>query len=252
MKLASAEIISTEEITPGVVLLWLKAPQIAAETRPGQFVMARCGTLPLRRPFSIHQRRDRDKLALLTSVRGKGTLWLSQLYSGATVDLLGPLGNGFHIDPGVGKLLLIAGGLGVAPLAFLAQEAITQGYSVVLLYGAATVSQLYPVSLLHPEIQVILATEDGSKGRKGRVTDLLSDLTTEAEQVFACGPLEMYQTLVRQNLDKSTQVSLEVRLGCGLGACFGCSVETVQGMKKVCKDGPVFKLGEVIWSEVRI
>ncbi len=142
--IGSGPIITNTEVIPGVHLTWLESPQIASSALPGQFVMVYCGeeTL-LRRPLSIH-RVDKTKLALLFSVVGRGTRWLSRRKSGDKIDLFGPLGSGFSVLPTSRNLLLAAGGIGIAPLVFLAQEAVKQGHSVKLLLGAPTASQLYP------------------------------------------------------------------------------------------------------------
>jgi len=238
---------------PQVHLIWLEAPQIAPLAQPGQFVMVRCGEdaeCQLRRPLSIHQ-REGDKIALLFSVVGKGTQWLSQCQLGDELDLLGPLGNGFSIHHGSHNLLLVAGGIGIAPLRFLADEAIKQGLSVTLLLGTPTAAQLYPSHLL-PQVKLVTATEDGSIGKKGMITDLLADFTDGADQVFACGPASMYQTMASQKLlkNKPAQISLEVRMGCGLGVCYGCTVKTKKGLRQVCKDGPIFDLDNILWDEL--
>lgn len=217
--------------------------------------MVNCGhTLILRRPLSIHQVINSNQLHLLFSVAGKGTLWLSQRQEEETLDLLGPLGNGFAIDAASQNLLLIAGGIGIAPLAFLAQQALGQEKSVILLSGASTTAQLYPLQLLPGEIRTAITTEDGSSGRKGMITDILPDFIDWADQIYACGPLAMYQEIAMQryHAKKPIQISLEVRLGCGLGACYGCSIKTRYGMKQVCHEGPVFDLEEIIWQEVKI
>ena len=256
MKQSLAPIIANTEVMPGVYLTWLESPQIASSAQPGQFAMVYCGeeTL-LRRPLSIHQvDKTKAKLALLFSVVGKGTHWLSRRKSGDKLDLLGPLGSGFFVLPTSHNLLLAAGGIGIAPLAFLAQEAVKQRHTVKLLIGAPTASQLYPRHLLPPEIELITATEDGSCGEKGLLTDILPDFTGWADQVFACGPMPMYKAMAdkyRQLLkNKSAQISLEMRMGCGLGVCYGCTVKTKNGLKQVCKDGPVFDLQDILWDEL--
>ena len=258
MKQIGAAIISNSEIMPGVYLTWLDSPQTAATAQPGQFVMVRCGeeTL-LRRPLSIHQLADetgRAKLALLFTVVGKGTHWLSQRKAGDNLDLLGPLGNSYAIHPSSRNLLLLAGGIGIAPLHFLSQKAVSQGYSVRLLLGASTASQLYPGHLLSPEIELITATEDGTAGKKGMITDLLPDFIGWADQVFACGPTRMYQTMAQmpELRNKPVQISLEVRMGCGLGTCYGCTLKTKSGLKQVCTDGPVFDLQDIVWDELSL
>ncbi len=245
-----ASIISNREVMPGVYLTWLESPQIASKAKPGQFVMVCCGedTL-LRRPVSIHQLAD-NNLALLFTVVGKGTLWLSQRQVGDNIDLLGPLGNSYSIHPASNNLLLVAGGIGIAPLYFLAQEALKRKYSVTLLYGTAD-NKRYPVS---PEIKLVSATEDGTVGHRGKVTDLLPKYIDGAAQIFACGPVPMYRDMADKYhpflKDKSAQISLEVRMGCGLGVCYGCTVKTKSGLKQVCKDGPVFNLNDILWDEL--
>ena len=219
--------------------------------------MVSCGQEPtLRRPLTIHQVAHSGQLHLLFSIVGKGTSWLSHRQEGETLDLLGPLGNGFSTEPASRNLLLVAGGIGIAPLAFLAQQALSEGKSVSLLLGARTDAGLYPQRLLPGGIETIVATEDGSTGTKGMITDILPDYVDWADQIYACGPPAMYQTIAIKNqqrrVRKPVQISLEVRMGCGLGACYGCSIRTRRGMKQVCLDGPVFNLDEIIWQEVKI
>jgi dihydroorotate dehydrogenase electron transfer subunit len=247
MKLEIAKVTASSQPMKDAHLLWLEAPKIAQEAKPGQFVMVRCEDYQLRRPLSIHQ-REGDQIALLFNIVGGGTQWLSERKSGNKLDLLGPLGNGFNVNAD-SKLLLAAGGIGVAPLVFLAEEAAKQGKEVTLLYGTASAAQLYPHL---PEVKVITATEDGSKGKKGMITDILSDFINDADQLFACGPLAMYKTMAKMNelKNKSVQISLEVRMGCGLGVCYGCTVKTENGLKQVCKDGPIFELNDILWAEL--
>ncbi len=269
MKQVVAEVISNEQILPaftrpparnllGAWLIWLKCPEIAREAKPGQFVMVRCGedTL-LRRPLSIHQVNN-DAIALFFAVLadGKGTGWLSQCKGGNNVEIFGPMGNGFTIHPTSHNLLLVAGGIGIAPLGFMAQKALNQGCSVTLLLGTSTATQLYPRQLLPPKPEVIITTEDGSAGQKGIITDLLPKHVDWADQIFVCGPLGMYKDMYtqRENLLKAkpTQVSLEVRMGCGHGVCYGCTVKTKKGLKQICKDGPVFDLDDILWDKLEL
>jgi len=251
---AEAKVISNEEAMPGVYLTRLDYPYITGQARPGQFVMVRCGEGPeyqLRRPLSIH-RMDGNKLSLLFNVVGSGTRWLSRCQAGEKIDLLGPLGNGFTIHPDSHNLLMAAGGIGIAPLVFLAGEAVRQGKEVTLLLGAATARQLYPSKLLPAKVKLITATEDGSGGKKGMITDILPDFAGGADQLFACGPLPMYKTMSRiaELKDKPVQVSLEMRMGCGLGICYACTVKTRNGIRQACKHGPIFNLEEVLWKEL--
>ncbi len=264
MKLINAQIVENQQVLPGhrhtqargilgSWLIWLQCPDIAREAKPGQFTMARCGpetTLP--RPFSIHK-VDADRLALFYAVRegGRGTGWLAEQKAGASVSIFGPLGNGFAINPGARNLLLVAGGTGIAPLYFLAQYALKKNYKVKLLYGTVDKNR-YPVS---PAIEVVAVTEDGSAGEKGLVTDLLPRFAESADQVFACGPMPMLRDIFNRQKDlklesRPVQISLEVRMGCGLGVCYGCTIKTKSGLKQVCKDGPVFELNDILWDEL--
>ena len=281
MKQTSCSIASNVEVMPGIHLMWIEAPDIAVAVQPGQFITVRCGDFTLRRPFSVHQSShltgedsDEGEIALLFKVTGKGTLWLSQRQAGERIDVLGPSGKGFSIPPtksGQSKhLLLVAGGIGIAPLVFLMQYASSQ-HQITLIYGVSTAAHLYPfssaagkkrskLSPLPNEVQFIPVTEDGSMGQKGRATDILPDFLDWADQVYACGPVDMYKTIAemslrakRSNLKLTKcQVSLEVRMGCGFGACYGCTINSKKGLRQVCRDGPVFKLDDIIWQEVRI
>jgi len=260
LKQVTATVVSNSEVMPGVHLIWLESPQIASVAQPGQFVMVRCGEdfeHPLRRPLSIHQLADGSKLAFLINVVGKGTHWLAQCQAGDDIDLLGPLGNGYSIHPQSHKLLLLAGGIGIAPLCFLAQEALRSEYSVALLHGGSTATHLYPKHLLPSGIELTVVTEDGTAGKKGMITDLLPDFVDWADQVFACGPTEMYRDMARRKQKlkleaKSVQISLEVRMGCGRGVCYGCTLKTREGLKQVCQDGPVFNLDDILWDELNL
>jgi dihydroorotate dehydrogenase electron transfer subunit len=272
MKQTLCSVVSNVEVMPGIHFMWIETPDIAVTAQPGQFITVRCGDFTLRRPFSIHQVSSRE-IALLFKVAGKGTLWLSQRQTGERLDILGPLGEGFSIPPtksGQSKnLLLVAGGIGIAPLVFLTQYASSQ-HQITLIHGASTAAQLYPfssaakkrskLSPLPKGVQFIPVTEDGSMGQKGRATDILPDFLDWADQVYACGPVDMYKAMAKMSLRakrsnlklKKCQVSLEVRMGCGFGACYGCTINTKKGLKHICRDGPVFELDDIIWQEVRI
>lgn len=255
MKQVLAPVIGTSEVMPGVFFVTLEAPEIASVAQPGQFLMVRCGedTL-LRRPLSIHQVSKKTRLALLFKVIGKGTKWLAQRKVGDKLDLLGPLGNGFTIDPNVKNLLLLAGGIGIAPLGFLAQEALKLGHTVRLLLGAPSARHLYPMRYLPTVSELLIATDDGSTGEKGLITDILPKFIDRVDQVFACGPLPMYRDMLAKHSDllkdKPVQISLEMRMGCGIGVCYACTVKTRNGLKQVCKDGPVFEMRDVVWDEL--
>lgn len=286
MKQSLCSIASNVEVMPGVYLMWIAAPDIAAVAQPGQFITVRCGDFTLRRPFSIHQSSlltgedsGEGEIALLFKVAGKGTLWLAQRQAGDRIDVLGPLGNGFTIGPKSKNLLLVAGGIGVAPLVFLMQQASSR-HQITLIHGAGTAAQVCPfssasrkrnkLSPLPNGVQFIPVTEDGSMGQKGKATDVLPDYLDWADQVYTCGPVGMYEAMAltlnpsplkgeekgegekRSKLKlKKCQVSLEVRMGCGFGACYACTIDTKKGLKQVCRDGPVFELDDIIWQEVK-
>lgn len=256
VKLVSATVVSNEELWPEVYLLWAQSPEIAALARPGQYVMVRCGEgyeMPLRRPLSVHRISREGNVAFLFAAVGRGTEWLAQRKEGDSLDLFGPLGNGFEVRPSSKNLLLVAGGIGIAPLVALAESAVATVRSVTLLIGDKTADRIYPDRLLPSEIKIVIATEDGSLGSRGMVTDLLPQFIPEADQVFACGPLSMYRKMAEMSAqwgDMPTQVLLEAVLGCGVGACLSCTIETKHGRKLVCKDGPVFELSDINWDKV--
>jgi len=298
MKQFLCTVTSNVEVMPGVYLMWLEAPDIASHAQPGQFITVCCEELILRRPFGVHQvsflsspsmggevSPERSEgtgeggIAILFKVVGKGTLGLSKMQAGNKIDVLGPLGRGFDIAADSKNLLLVGGGIGIAPLIFLAQYASPQ-YQVTLIHGASTAAQIYPFSSLRAEalsiakgqrsnlsplpekVQFIPVTEDGTLGRKGMVTDILPDFLSWADQICACGPLDMYKAMVElltchserseESKLRNCQVSLEMRMGCGIGACRSCTINTRHGLKQVCRDGPVFELNDIRWQEVRI
>ncbi|MCH7522954.1 MAG: dihydroorotate dehydrogenase electron transfer subunit [Chloroflexi bacterium] len=255
MKLETARVLSHEQLYEDTFLMWLSCPPIARGASPGRFLMIHCadGYDPLLpRPMSFHRFRDTDderQFAILYDVRGRGTAWLSQRQAGDQLTLFGPLGRGYAVKRDAQNLLLVAGGLGVAALIVLADEAIKRGKAVTLLQGARTVSKLYPTELLPKEVEVFSATDDGSAGHHGLVTDLLSDHLPWADQVFACGPNAMFRSmsgvLREARTRKPVQALLEERMGCGTGVCYGCAVFARRGVKLVCKDGPRFELRDV-------
>jgi dihydroorotate dehydrogenase electron transfer subunit len=237
---------------PGTRLVWLDAPEIAKSAKSGQFVMVRCAEDHdplLRRPLSIHKTDGSGGVALLFEVVGSGTSWLSERAEGDSVDLVGPLGNGFFVKPDAKDLLLVAGGIGIAPLAFLAQEASRLDKRVTMLQGAQVAALLYPGDGVQECSVVVGSTDDGSSGIKGLVTSLIDEHIGQADQVFACGPIAMYRSMAQMDClkGKSVQVSLEERMACGVGACYGCTVNTRKGLKQVCHDGPVFDLADIVW-----
>jgi dihydroorotate dehydrogenase electron transfer subunit len=257
MKHVAAEVRGKTELFPGIFCITAYAPDIASTASPGQFVMVDCGKdTILRRPISIHRITNKNELLLLFRNIGTGTNNMSQIKKGETVDLIGPLGNGFEISGSSKKLLLIAGGMGIAPLVFLAEKALKQGKKVTVFLGTDTASQLYPRKLLPHGTDLLIATEDGSKGKKGLITDFIPGIIDKYDQAFACGPVNMYKALTvlleSRGYQKQLQVSLEVRMGCGFGICYGCTIKTETGPKQVCKDGPVFNIKQINWEWVKV
>jgi dihydroorotate dehydrogenase electron transfer subunit len=255
VRLETARVLSQEELYQDTFLMWLSCPPVARGASPGRFLMIHCaeGYDPLLpRPMSFHRLRDsagERQFAVLYDVRGRGTAWLSERQAGDRLTLFGPLGRGYAVSPRAQHLLLVAGGLGVAAVVALADEAVGRGKAVTLLQGARTASKLYPPELLPRDVEVLSATDDGSAGHDGPVTDLLSDHLPWADEVFACGPNAMLQAMSQvlgeARTRKPVQALVEERMGCGTGVCYGCAVFTRRGVKLVCKDGPRFELREV-------
>ena len=251
-------VLAREQLTPEVVRLTLRCPRIAATAQPGQFVMVRAGeTLDplLRRPFSIHRLTADGSLAILFKVLGKGTRLLATALPGSTLDVIGPLGHGFVPDL-IGPHCLIGGGMGIAPLYFLAQYLLKNGGSHAnppVLLGAQTQAELLLLAQEFTDLgyPVLTATDDGSLGHQGLVTDLLDTILPQIRQVYVCGPMPMMRTVAAKckAAGVACQVSLESHMACGLGACLGCTVAAAKGgYRHVCKDGPVFAAEEVLWS----
>ena len=255
MKQVVAKVLSNQAVMPDVYLMWLESSVIARQSQPGQFLMVTCGEETiLRRPISVHS-VEGDKLALLFMTVGKGTEWLSHLQAGDSLDILGPLGKGFNLSLEAKEILLIAGGIGIAPLRFLIEKMKNSRQHITLLSGAATARKLYPKELLPPEVSLVVATEDGTAGHKGLVTELIPGFVSTADHVFVCGPMPMLKYIGERQgrlglTGKQVYLSLEMRMACGVGVCYGCTIRTKGGLKQVCKDGPVFLLDEIIWDEM--
>ena len=250
-------ILTKDRLAADVYRLTLQAPRIAAAAQPGQFVMVRVsdGLDPLlRRPFSIHRRSAEGTLSLLFKVIGKGTAMLARRCMGDQLDLIGPLGNGFDF-PDKGPVCLIGGGMGIAPLLFLAEELHRTGRETGndhVLLGARTKDELTPLDEEFAALgyTVQRATDDGSIGHKGFIPDLLDFILPQMTRVYTCGPHLMMKNVVRlcQQAEVNCQVSLETRMACGMGACLGCAVNGKRGLVHVCKHGPVFKAENLEWS----
>ena len=253
------EVIKQRPLGPDLRLLRLVAPDTAPAARAGQFVMLRPapGRDPLlARPFSVHQVAE-DELHLLYRVVGRGTRLLAQARPGQELELWGPLGRGFQLEPG--RPLLVAGGLGVAALVLAAEQAVRRGARPRLLLGLATARGLgglldyleNVMAGLGVPLEVI--SEDGSRGGPGLVTDIMQPHLAGCDGVLACGPLAMLQAVARLSARAGVacQVSLEAPMACGVGACLGCAVpRSGGGYLRVCREGPVLDAGLVDWQRL--
>lgn len=253
------EVVGVETVMGDSVLISTTAPGgLAGRLRAGRFFDVLCrvdGSYDplLRRPYSVFRVDDvQATMSFLVRPFGRGSAWLAERPIGATLDVLGPLGNTYDIAPRARNLLMVAGGVGVAPLVMLSDEAVRRGLSVTFLMGAMDAAGLLSTALLPSEVEFVAATDDGSQGRQGFVTDLVPDYVRWADQIFACGPEPMYRSLraaaapLRMGGRPPIQVSMERDMACGVGACLGCVVETRRGMQASCVQGPVFDLDEVV------
>ncbi|WP_422486156.1 dihydroorotate dehydrogenase electron transfer subunit [Gudongella sp. DL1XJH-153] len=236
------KIILNKEISKGIFKLELEGDFTG---NPGQFYMIRGwnGLDPfLPRPISIADVED-GKLTLLYEVRGKGTHIISNLGVGEALSVLGPLGNGFEDIQG-GRIALVSGGIGIAPLLYLAKK--LQG-EIDLFSGFR--SEVYFLDEFKPYVSNIeMSTEDGSHGQKGFVTELFDP--KDYDTIITCGPMPMMEALARICEDKTELwLSMESHMACGIGACLGCTIPTVRGMERVCKEGPVFNSREVVFND---
>lgn len=258
-----ATVIVCQQCGPIYWHMVLYAPRIAATAQPGQFVHLLCGSnmaTMLRRPLSINGVDSiNGTIDLLFELRGQGTLWLSRQEANSEIDIIGPLGNHFTFVPGCRRILLISGGVGVAPLYYLAQVAVEKELEVDFLLRAQNKAMvLKEQELKNMGVRLTIITRDGSAGQKGNVMDLLPRLFTETtpQQLFVCGTQRMSMAVKEfaARVNCPCQVSLEGALSCGVGVCQGCVVKAIdaQGRKtyrKICSDGPVFDAQEVVFDE---
>jgi dihydroorotate dehydrogenase electron transfer subunit len=265
-----AEVIENERLYGDTYITWFRAPALANGAYAGQFLMLRCADdaayanaglghaddplLP--RPMSYHRVRegaDGREWSILYDVVGRGTAWLARRRPGDRVYCWGPLGLGYEIARAANNLLLVAGGIGVAPLVWLAEDAVAAGKNVTMIVGGRSAAHIFPSKLLPQQVEVVVTTDDGSVGRKGFATTPFGELLEWCDQAFACGPTPMFRALAdvtrKSRLRRPVQVLLEERMGCGTAICYGCAVEVrVRGgrqMKLVCKDGPRFDVRDV-------
>ncbi len=215
-------------------------------TRPGQFVNIAIEGLYLRRPISVSD-YDEHTLTLIYKVVGEGTRRMSEMGKGTELDLLTGLGNGFSVDALSQKPLLVGGGVGVPPLYNLARKLLAQGKQVKVVLGFNTSEEIfYEEEFRKLGCEVYVATADGSHGVRGFVTTAIRECGIDFDYFYACGPLPMLRALY-DAVEQDGEMSFEERMGCGFGACMGCSCETKYGAKRICKDGPVLKKEEIVW-----
>ena len=243
MKQQFCEIIENKALTALVWQMKLKADTTAV-TAPGQFVNLKLEGLYLRRPISICD-WDEDSITLIYKVVGEGTEKMTTLKAGDTVDTLVGLGNGYHTEKAGDQPLLLGGGVGVPPMYGLAKRLIAMGKPVKVILGFNTKEEIfYEEEFKALGAEVFVTTADGSHGTKGFVTDVMKE--TDYSYFFTCGPMPMFKAIEAVAVT-SGQYSFEERMGCGFGACMGCTCKTKYGNKRICKDGPVLEREEIVW-----
>ncbi|MBI4691317.1 MAG: dihydroorotate dehydrogenase electron transfer subunit [Nitrospirae bacterium] len=250
-----AEIIENSPANRNHNLLILTPHEFSEHPIPGQFYMigTDCSYDPLlKRPFSVF-RRFAGEVYFLYRIKGKGTERMRQMKKGQIVNMLGPLGNGYPLPGKNLTPLLIAGGIGIASLFPLVEKL---GNNAILFYGGRTANELLMLDELRRMAgEVIISTDDGSIGEKGTVVDtfkklLASHLSAIGYQlIYACGPTPMLEAVSKIAVEKGIKgyISMEENMACGVGACLGCAVKTKKGYKRVCKEGPVFPIEEIVW-----
>lgn len=257
MKQLKARIIENRRIAQGFYKMRLASAYLAKNSKPGQFVEIKCSEeneILLRRPLGVHRIFD-GGIEVLYEVIGKGTEALSARRKGGALDIIGPMGKGFEFSTAKKPALIIAGGMGVAPLLYLAERMANKKTKPYVMIGARTASHI----LCEKEFKklgcfCLISTEDGSKGHRGYVTDMMRHLLIvircKVSGIYACGPHPMLKAVshIANSLGIPCQVSMEERMACGVGVCLGCPVKVASGgYKMVCKDGPVFDAKEIAW-----
>ena len=256
------KIIENKKVSADCYRMTFESKEIAEQARPGQFLHIRCAESYdpfLRRPISIHS-IENNIIGTLYKVIGRGTRLLSKNTSGDPIDVIGPLGNGFNYQlvSNCQLPILVGGGVGIAPLYFLAQRLAERYSDITVLIGADTKCNILCINELKKlDCRVKISTDNGSYGLHGPVVDLLKNELVSINsklKIFACGPVPMLKR-VNQLVSKynvSSQVSLERQMACGVGACMGCTIKIRKNKsyKRVCKDGPVFDIKEVVWEDI--
>ena len=245
MKQSIFTIKENRALTDSVWLMRLEG-DTAEITAAGQFVNIQLDGLYLRRPISVFDCED-GLLSIIYKVVGKGTEKMTVLPIGASLDVLTGLGNGYDLEKIGNKPVLIGGGVGVPPMYYLAKKLIAAGKKPEVVVGFNTESEIFGVEFFEAlGLNVTVTTVDGSRGIKGFVTNALEAI--DYDYVCTCGPEPMLKALYRAT-ECSGQYSFEERMGCGFGACMGCSCKTVTGYKRICKDGPILEKEEILWEK---
>ena len=237
------EIVSNRNLAPGVYEMVLRGAS-TEDCNPGRFVQLKLDSFYLRRPISVCDAED-GKLTLVYKTVGRGTEAMAQYECGKRIDVLTGLGNGYDLDNSGDRPLLIGGGAGVPPMYLLARRLLAQGKQPAVILGFNKAEEIFYAEQFRAlGIKTIIATADGSVGVKGFVTDAMEGL--DYPYTYACGPEPMLKA-VYNRASTSGEYSFEERMGCGFGACMGCTCRTKYGNKRICKDGPVLMREEVIW-----
>lgn len=236
------EIMSNDLVAENVYKMVL-CGDLSNVTKPGQFVNIKIDGLYLRRPISVCD-KEGDFLTIIYKVVGKGTEEMSRMGKGKKLDVLTGLGNGYSVQESGNAPLLLGGGVGVPPLLWLAKKLVSEGKKVTAAIGFNSKNEVFLENeLRNAGAEVFVATADGSYGSKGFVTDIMPQ---EYSYFYACGPEPMLKAVYDKTCT-SGQLSFEERMGCGFGACMGCSCKTKYGFKRICKEGPVLLKEEIIW-----
>lgn len=239
---------SVKELALDTVEMKLKNREAAKKAKPGQFLHLYVESHTLRRPISIAEtNRNQGTVTILFKKTGDGTQCLAAYRPGSTLNALGPNGNGFTYDEKIHTALLIGGGIGIPPLYYLGKVLREKGVTIKSVLGFQTAAHVFYERAFQRLGQTWVVTNDGSYGQKGIVTNVLDQIGA-FNIYYSCGPNPMLEKVTKTLGDKSGYISLEERMGCGVGACFACviSAKTASGYKKVCRDGPVFAANEVM------
>ncbi len=249
MKKEKALIESIKIIAEDTVEMVLFSMYISRVAQPGQFIHIAVEGHTLRRPISIANiDQEKETITILFKLNGLGTKQLSTYRVGNELDVLGPLGNGFPIkDSGEATILLVGGGIGVPPLYNLGKSLVEKGFEVISILGFQTRNNVFYEEEFKQLGKTFIVTDDGTYGDKGYVTDIINKIG-HFDTYYSCGPIPMLQAVQARLKESPGYISLEERMGCGVGACYACVIQTndEQGYKKICHDGPVFHAQEVI------